>query len=433
MEYLLEPDDDEYSSISFDPTVPAAGLRITVFRPYPEPPLGMYLGDDGCATFETQFNVGHTVQYYPEALVGDPAGTTYNIRVKTFRSLQNAELNVSEPTAVLVPPIPDDAHIVNVIEPSFDTLMNGDPDYLNSILAIATSVLRRLHGMPGSLLVDGAELKLFRSTSPNGSLERPDGIRIGSDAGNEKFLIAHEMGHWLQSRRARQLSVAMEPDGYWPHNYSYDPVESPCQFASAAGDVSSDSHGIRSGEYSSGAMPEGFGHFVASVAFNTLPREDASAPEGVFRYYKEISLTLGTYDDFVDLEEDNYRVALEGGVSAMGGGSRWVELQCDGALPDVGDWDPPGQTTEVTSEIDWLRFFWAFLNEEVGSTSQPEFWDVVQLVSYSQEVHTWGSSSASPLWQNLINAVGDTGSGLDAYQNRMTPLMLENGVFNDDN
>lgn len=181
-------------------------------------------------------------------------------------------------------------------------------------------------------------------------------------------------------------------------------------------------------------MPEGFGHFVASAAFNTLPQEDPGAPEGVFRYYKEIDPeTAPAYGSFVDPEGDDYQVALDGGASAVGGASRWVELQCDDAVEE-GDWDPPGQVTEVTSEIDWVRFYWGFLTADLAPIARPEFWDVVHLVAYTQVNEPWVDTPPyGPLWQNMLDAVGDAGSGLTAYQGRMAPLDLANGVYNDAN
>lgn len=427
----LEPDDDEYGSIAFGASVPAAGMRVTIVRPYPEPPLGVYLGDDGCVDFPTQFHAGHSFVWYPEALVGNEAGTSYPVRVKVFQGKSQDDTDQDLPTAVVVPPIGDDEHIGHHVEPD-------ETYHLTSILAIATTVLRRFHRMPDSYLDDGAELSLFRNLQIlNGVLDEPDSIRLGLDSGNEKFLIAHEMGHWLQSLHARQLGDLNE--GYWDASYTWDAVAPACYFQVETPDgfdpelpnTGSNSHGIRSSELSSGAMTEGFAHFVASVAFNTTPQEDAGAPEGIFHYYKDIDLDAApAYEDFVDPLLDDLRVQLDGGVASTtwGGPSRWVELQCD-ETPDVGDWDPPGTTTEVTSEVDWVRFFWQFHTANISGTSRPNFWQVVHMVSYTQVEHPWQNTGS--LWPRLVETLGDGGSGLTAFGPRLDPLNTGNGVFND--
>jgi hypothetical protein len=422
----LEPDDDEYGSISFAATVPAAGLRVTLIRPYPEPPLGVYLNDDGCVEFPTQFNAGHSFIWYPEAIVGDEAGTSHPVRVKVFETTVQDNADQDLPTAVLVPPIADGASVLHEVEPA--------ALQLTSILAIATAVIRRLHSMPDSPLEDGAQLRLFRDDlALNGDLAKADAIRLGVDSGNEKFLIAHEMGHWFQSLRSRQLG----DDGAWAFNYDWPVVSPNCDFLVEdfgmfhdEPNEGSNQHGIRSAEFSSGSMPEGFGHFVASVAFNTTPQEDAAAPEGIFHYYKNIDIdAVPAYEDFVDPMLDDLRVQLDGGAlsSTWGGASRWVDLQCD-VTANVGDWDPPGTTWEVTSEIDWLRFFWQFHTADVTGTSKPGFWDVVELVAYTQSEHPWQSSA---VWNNLLVTLQDAGSGLTAYEDRLDPLNTANGVFND--
>ena len=92
-----------------------------------------------------------------------------------------------------------------------------------------------------------------------------------------------------------------------PPLHSVDP---PCQFSIAAiGGADSGWHGLRSAEYSSGALTEGFAHFIAAAAFNNIDED------GIFTYYKAINPAIAS--DYQDLVDANYAVSLQGGTGAL--------------------------------------------------------------------------------------------------------------------
>lgn len=172
-------------------------------------------------------------------------------------------------------------------------------------------------------------------------------------------------------------------------------------------------------------MPEGFAHFVAAVAFNDIAQAD-----GVFRYYKDIDTSADGVPAYTDFVGAGNRVSLQGGVgtSVLGGHNAWVagEQDCDQ------DWN--NGTNEVTSEIDWMRFFWQFLTDTGGA--EPEFWDVVHLLAFTDAytqagvaVYAW--TQQGPVWPNLLNAIADSASGLTAYATWFEDIMPEHGVYNE--
>lgn len=166
-------------------------------------------------------------------------------------------------------------------------------------------------------------------------------------------------------------------------------------------------------------MPEGFGHFVAAAAFND---PDAS---GVFRYYKDIDEML--LMDYAAFEANDGDVALEGGAEAgtLGGRSQWTEQMCQN------DWDYPLQSLtldqEVTTEIDWLRFFWQFSTP--AGNGVPTFWETVRLVTYSQDFG--GGWTATRVWPHMRDAIDEAGSGIAGYTARFEDVTVDNGVYNE--
>ncbi len=218
-------------------------------------------------------------------------------------------------------------------------------------------------------------------------------------------------GHWLQSTISGDSSVGA-------FSYSYNPLDTPCEFGIRTDDLSdlpvgsSNLHGIRSAERSSGALIEGFAHFVAAVAFNKIEET------GEFRYYKKIDPV--SYPDYADFVAGEYRLALEGGgAGTLGGQSRWVETRCPN------DWANP--TREISSEIDWLRFFWQFLTSPSAPGPVPTFWEAAGLLKYTQANNPWTSDA---VWSQLRSSVADPGSGLDSYLSRFDSLEASNGLNN---
>ena len=454
-------EDDMYGDLVTDVTYPARGARVTVIRPYPEAALGFFLDNDGCSTFDSQFRAGHKMLLYAETVVG--FGGSGKIHIKSYQSTQAKNDDVDSFYMVDIPSIPD-GWVVNVSAPA-------DAEHRITHLVVATEVLHRLHGFGDSLLAGlGHELRIWvdptrqNASAPlldsTGDEITPGGIRVGSagddyDTGDDmgasalrkKFILAHEIGHWIQERVT---------DGGWAFDYNYgpnteedslDPALQPsggnpndedCWFAVEYIDsvvlgmddlrANPNRHGIRSAEFASGAMPEGFGHFVASVAFNSDLGTDA---DGQFHYYKNANeMLLSSYGDFEDPGVDNRIVSLRGGVSPVpsGGADQWVAQEC------AEDWDHPLQAEtldqEVSSEIDWLRLFWRMVTAD-PTTYGPAFtfWDVVHLVTYTQVNNPWNTSD-HVLWPNMRDVILDAGFSA-SQESRFEDLSAAHGVYND--
>lgn len=366
-------------------TTPARGNRVTIVRPAPEPPLGLYLNDEGCTAFETQYAVGHKVILYNDAVYGDYT------HVRAFRNSDELETGQTLVWTVDVPPIGDDDQI------SVDAPI--DVESLSNLMGVTTETLHRLDSLGGGMPQTPRNLFPFRHTQPNANAF-VDSLRIGSDSFEEKFVIAHEIGHWL-----------VLEDGGWSFDGSYVPNDDDCRFTTTAGNGDVGGHAIRSAEYSSAGMTEGFAQFVAVAAFN-----DPSDVSGTFRYYKELDPTAfgGSSADLID---GDYLVSVPDDTE--GGVNRWTEQQCP---TDFNATSP----IEVTSEIDWMRFFWDFIT---APGTQPTFWDVVSLYRFTNVNYTWGAQD--PLWPNLVDAIEDNSLGLTQFSTRFENLEPDHELFND--
>lgn len=391
---------------------PAAGARVSIIRPSPEPPLSMFLDDQGCAEFETQFALGHKMVVYADAVIGDPL-----VRVRPFRSVEDQNANQQYFWIVDVQGLaPGDV--------VYQTIVKDGDDPIVPMMAAATAVLQRFDALG---LIAHAEEQLdlvYRADQGNAGCNcdgvAPEAIHIGPDAYREKFVMAHEMGHWIQA----QWSGV----GVGANAYSYEPVDADCQFAiEALFDENmnpivgnGNSHGIRSAEWSSGALVEGYAHFLASVAFNDTAQED-----GIFRYYKDIDLAMvPSYQDFVD---DMSLVSLAGGAASgtLGGRNQWVANMCSA------DWNVPLQVAtlddEVTSEIDWMRFWWRFATEQDGL--KPSLPQIMAFMAFVQSDYAWDDTN---VWPKLRQALQVPASGMGvAYLSRFDAISAEMGVYND--
>src|SRR5690606_28593787 len=203
--------------------------------------------------------------------------------VKSFASEPDRNDDVDYTWSVDVPTILDD-HDVMVTVPT-------DEYDLVTRMATATHVIHRLHGMADSLLDGTYTMRLYHprdeyDVSPNDVpaswLQGRDEIAIHRAHAKNKFIMGHEIGHWIQFQVAGEI---------WKLAYEYPPppntAEPPCLYCVFAdwnldrcGNplYLSSTHGMRSAEYSSFAMTEGFAHFIAASAYNDILEED-----GIFK------------------------------------------------------------------------------------------------------------------------------------------------------
>lgn len=430
--------------------VDATGVRVTIIRPPPEPPLGMHLDEDGCVEFPTQFSAGHQVVVHPDALVGIGQDVRVTVHDWNGESSSFETFDVSDDN--LLPKAGDSCEIPPIADGM--EVQCSPPEYdWWAIMAVATHFVNKFDSLPGSPL-SGEDLDFaFMYGAPGFGFYRSDlrNLALGVGTARHRFLVAHEMGHWIHSR----LQVAEEGPPDLGVQYSYpaachhEPTgPSPaCEFAVVyeqpdltdldqaflKGEL--ESHGIRSSEYSNGAMVEGFAHFAAAAAFNDISEEN-----GEFTYYKDIdSDAVPAYEDFVTIE--GYRVELPDGVSGLGGTTAWVESQCtEDWNTEFGD-EMALHPTAVSSEIDWLRFFWEFLT--LQDAPQPEFWEVPLVIAHAlkYDENPWSGTVCTNgdftgemrVWEPLINTLtSDPGNaGLDAYLERFEGLNDTHKVFHD--
>lgn len=395
--------------------VPASGARIVLLRPPPETPLTRSLDTDGCITFDTQYSYGHKALVYADAVIG-------GVRLLPALNDSDQPLGAWAPQSLVwethLQGLEAGGSAVGMVSAE----VGLDQGELNvrmlPIFAAATATLRRFEDlgvMPPSLDPDETIYLAYRPVLGNARCHchgtSPSVVDIGVDSFREKFVIAHELGHWL--------------DGTWNGNgpglysYAYDAVDEPCMFDilqtydKDMHAIGSDggSHGMRQAHWSGGALVEGIAHFISAITWNDFGDE-----EGVFRYYKDINvMKFPSYQPFVD---GGSLVALQGGAAGtVGGVSRWVATQC------LDDWDGWDTTHEVTSEMDWMRFWWRFLSDQ--AQAQPGLDQILEFTSFVQATDPW---TQTQVWPQLSGAVDAAGSPLSGFGQRFTDLADEEGV-----
>lgn len=400
---------DAYSGESIVSPVPyeirAAGTRVTLMRTAPEAPISRILDEDGCMTFETQFAYGHKIVGFPEAWIGTPA-------VHVFAS-ERDDFN----TPTLPPPYwVEDLEGVAENDTVHVILKPNRQNVFPSILGGVTQILQRFSDL-GVIPAPGLDLKVTFLRKRGGAFGGCGGLVIGADRHDERYVIAHEMGHWLQCEWEARWE---DPPPY--DHYSYPAVDNDCKFSGSSlnpvfdlegNPINSNAgaHGLRSAEYSSDAAAEGFAHFVAAFAFNHF-----ESNHGIFRYYKDIK-----QPEYADLVMAEYRVSLQGGEaleSPLGGENSWTKNRCG----------PDWNTEEASSEIDWLRFFWRFLAEPSSGAGdpQPTLQEVFQILAYAKANFVIDDTN---IYEVLEAAIADPNSNFDQYRGRFQAANQVMGVY----
>lgn len=413
--------DDEFGEYVLGETIPARGTKVQLFPPPPEPPLTTFLDQEGCLTFHSQYAYGHKIMVYNEAWIGslDP------LEMVQIRVTRQYTANGATQSDFMWPV---DLHGIapnDVVPVTIDT---EQIDPIAPLMAIATAVMHRFY-----------ELDVFPPTPASLEIEFEDWrgnargwcnhIEVGPDSFREKFLVAHEMGHWLQCHWDGYFGPLPDEEDY-KYGDNGDPrvPEEPCQFAiNPPKDLMGNTlmvtdggyHGLRSAEWSGAALREGFAHFIASVVFN-----DTSGEDGIFRYYKDIDISmLESYEDFVDPMLDNSRVSLFGDPMSCdpcyGGEPRWTESQC---LPD---WNEGG----VSNGMDWMRFFWYFLAKEGDS---PTLREILEFFDFAEDNDTVLLEFGFDLYNvgpTLRAALGE--SALSDFADRFEEANCVMGVYDD--
>lgn len=391
--------------------LPGRNLRVMLIPPPPEAPSEVIADSEGCFTLSTEWVWGHKMLVYADAFHGD----THNIRVTAYDSYSNV---VSETEKF--PWIVDLKHLVEDAE----VIVNIPTDNgTERMFAWANWIVGRLEDELEPGLTGEKILQLY---SQNKGLAELDGdgfaylggygiptrIYLQPSFTHKRFTIAHEIGHWLHANW-----IDSEVGG----GYSYDTQDDACQFEAVGSNVL---HGLRSSEYGGDALREGFAHFIASWVFDDTTQTDAR-----FKYYKSIDDQWMSYGDLIG---NDYIVSLLGGSCdedyiefpdscpqedyILGGDSAWVECKCPN------DWGYPND--EVSSELDWMRFFWQLSSGDAVASSPVATLREVLLVLEATQL-------SSPNWSDLDTAVW-TPANTDIYdlRNRFDDLTALNGLDN---
>ena len=261
---------EDYYHIQGWDVVPARGARVALIRPAPEPPIGRYLDDDGCMTFESQFAYGHTLTVYAEAVI---AG------VKVFTDRSDTIDSPAESGIFWKV----DVSGVSPGQPTYKTLVNEEHRPFSALMAATTAVLVRFDelGVIPPSDPDPPELTVGFIDATVGAVGSCKRIDIGPDGYRHKYLIAHELGHWLQCEWGAILG-----DPSLSTEYGYSALDSACVFGpedlhpahDLSGEIITDDrrggHAIRSAERNMPAFKEGFAHFIAAVVFNDIAEDD---------------------------------------------------------------------------------------------------------------------------------------------------------------
>jgi hypothetical protein len=422
-EWEIDLEDGGWGDHVTGSTVPARGARMTLIRPSPEPPLGVFLDNEGCITFETQYAVGHKAVLYNEAVYDEL------VHVRVFSTESDQLAGVVHEWGVDIPAIGDGDDVFITIPVS----SGGSDGAISSTLGVATETLYRLDALPPGLPQQSRTLDIFYDHESRNAWGSQTRIKLGRDSNSEKFVFAHEVGHWLEQGFTGQ--------GFFPE-YGYDITDPECDFSiddevTEPGEMMplgaglSNLHGIRSAEHGHAAMTEAYAHFVAAAAYS-----GDTYNEGVFRYYKDIDVEEHpSYQDLVD----NENLVVLAHTSNLGGQVRWTQSMCGANDGDSGDdWDPPlSEGKDISTELDWLRFFWGFYRSPQGAGAEPSFWNILELVSFSHNNDFWpdnedGYDPSNPrAWDQLVGAVNNPASGLTSFASRFTGLESTYEVIND--
>jgi hypothetical protein len=409
--------------------VPAAGSPVTLIRPPPEAPIATVLEPDGCMTFDTQYAYGHRAVIYGEAVIG-------GVRVRP--GWQDDVFSSNSPPAANYPAYFWEVDIQGLM-PEVKTTVSitveaDDPNpdsqrQLTPLLGATAGVLSRFVELdvipPGAV---GTTLEVLYNRTEGGAGCFCDGgdevLSVGIGASSKKFMIAHELGHWLHAQLVGGplLRTTDGRDYYYGGAGVNDAIDPPCKFNAEylAENLPSivGGHGLRSAEWASAAMIEGFAQFASTFVMNDTTSEDAG-----FRYYKRIASMHEA--EFIDLIMDEYVVEVSDNA-ITGGQNQWVKTKCpnDWAF----DWEvnypsepPDGYKDDISGELDWMRFWWRLTTEQ--SSPAPT---LAQVLAFAGD-QNWQIDRVWPLFATEVAAPG---SALDGFETRFELIGQQEGVNN---
>ncbi len=360
----------------------ARGVRVEIKHPNWLASKSFFANKNtGCIEFSATENTGFLVTMWAESRLGE----NNNIFVRAFPTKLAAAQN---PTA---PPFwqftADPGGVARTV------YYQSELSEESNLVAFASYMVHRIDSQcaPG---LPGPENMRVVSDNPDcdlgGSCQTGNYVQIAPGSTNRKFLVGHEVGHWLH------YQWTGGSPGFYAHSWDHDSADSDCAFVGVG------SHAMRSKEYSVGAFGEGFAHFLSTLAWNS-----SASTSAWFKYYKEVGDPA-----YADFAADNWRLDVEGiGISPSGGVSNWMEDMCS-----VSD--------GYSVEMDWLRFYWDYLTN--AGVPKPNIRDILEHVQFTRDEHTWFNTFAA--YDKMLDAIGDVALGQTNLEDRFTALAEANGV-----
>lgn len=443
----LRPDvqDDHIGGrqVSVPGGVPARGVRYLIERAdHPDDPQNGWLDTEGCFTFESDVNSGHTLTVWATSRFRESP----RIEVKAF---QNAMEGVGIPGFTEVCsalPAADPSCLppawtfhLNGLEPGVAPtfgdvdgaigIAGGGVDNVGTVawqmLAMAIDFLKRFEGLgalpPNDAVMNlmpncfeeatggsGASYALFDNVfirgltrvCPETEFVNPTNLTFGARCAEDlepddlpdaadvklKFLYGHELGHWLQANWQEDPTAGIINRN--ESNYTAGPQDIsaiPACGKSPPPLTGSVLHLIRSTEFAQGGLLEGIAQFISSVAYN--PLVDASGfeqnEEALLRYYKLLRRSEDPVNDpfpYDDFVDPGlFRVSLvPDGPLGPLGGGRAWQETMCAA--DVGE-----QGRERSVELDWMRFWWDFATSDSLPGTKPTLPEILTFLAQVRE------------------------------------------------
>lgn len=356
---------------------------------------------DGCFSFTANETSGFEVTMWAEALIGD------DITIRAFP--QKSSQSSTDPhggagTWVILANPNTNGGTVNITPSGFDAIQNLIAWGSFIVWSIDSNSGTRIDG-PTNLNLNNHDGGITGNSHQNDEdvFISPDHVTdIDADTASEtvfgnqmKFLIGHEVGHWLFNH-AWDDHVS---DPFNTYNFATPAPTAACAF-NGVGD-----HALFSQEWNGAAFSEGFAHFLSTLAFN-----NHAETNGFFRYYKYVAA-------YTTLQSAEWIVDVENSGTPAGG---WANASCK-----VNNVLTPGTGTEV----DWLRHYWDFrTNAATSPEVKPTHGQLFQTLVFT---HFWLDWGGTDVFDKLTTGLGLFDIGLTAAQQAAMVDRWESfGAFN---
>jgi hypothetical protein len=361
----------------------ARGARIEISHPSWLEPKSFYANKDtGCVEFNAPENSGFVVKIWAETRLGD----NNNIFIRAYPTKLEAALNPTEPPywEFTADPfgVPRTVYYQNELSP------------VSNLIAFSSFIFDRVDSQCAPGLPGPENLRVVNDNPDcdvGGSCQDNNYVEIAAGATNRKFLVGHEVGHWIH------YQWVSGDTGFVQQSWSANSGDADCAFV-GVGD-----HAMRSKEYSAGAFGEGLAHFLSALAWNS-----SASTTAWFKYYKE-----ALDPAYADFAADNWRLDIEGlGLAPSGGVSNWMSNMCS-------------VTDGHSVEMDWMRFYWDYLTN--AGAPKPTIRHILRHVQFTRDAHAW-IQSALLAYDRHLDAIQDPLLNQTQFEVRFTSLAASNGI-----